>query len=139
MFSAVEFRAVFEIIFYNILQKYKKKYFFMFRDVRICVVFEEVLCHVEVAAVNGVGQRAEVPGREHILNILIHPYNLDLRKPRKKVFFLVDSPLRPLAPHPWLTWHSGQKNGYKLKRKGKYFLNVLFFLSGQPLTLRTVH
>ena len=49
----------------------------MFRDVRICVVFEEVLCHVEVAAVHGVRQRAEVPGRELIINILIHPHDLD--------------------------------------------------------------
>ena len=43
----------------------------------------------------------------------------------KIIFFLVDSPLRPLAPPPPRL--NGQMNGYKFKK------NVIFFLLDNPL------
>ena len=46
-----------------------------------------------------------------------NPINLNYWKSRKQVNFLVDSPLRPLAPHPPRL--RDQKNGLKKKRTKK--------------------
>ena len=67
--------------------------------------------------------------KNYLYTIILFWILFSLKKSRRKVIFLVDSPLRPWTP----PLHSGHKNGSKLKRK--HFWKVIFSLVDNSFTL----